>query len=641
MKIRLLCLAAAGLILLSAQEAPLIRTETRVVLVDAVAVNKKGEFVRDLTAKDFRLWEDNKEQKISGFSLESAGVSPERSNKHYIAMLFDTSTGGQTSQVTMRQEATHFIDAFSSPDRYMAVINYGSDLQITQNFTADSDRLRKALGAVQSTAISNAGLFRDGARNTATSTLGMDVDTSPYRNFLAAVETLANSLAVIKGRKALIVFSGGAPFTPDITNSVKAAVAACNRANVAIYAVSGNTGGNADHLMVRTNNRRMSQDELRQLTQPADNDQNLLGVLAEGTGGILFSTTNDLAASLGKVAMEQDGYYLISYTPSVDSPENSCHELNLKVDRDDVKLRSRKSYCTAKPADPLSGKAAGQELEAKAAAGAGNIKASMQLPWFYARPNVAEVKLVMDFVPSTTKFRKEKGKLHGEFDLAGVATRADGSVAARFSDTVKLEFDDNKEANEFLKTPYRYVNQFKIGPGKYSFRLAFTSGGESFGKLDEPLTIEPWNGQTLGASGLALSRQIKPAADLAGDLDASLLEGDRPLVAKNREVVPAGAAEFAAGEPAFLYFEAYEPLLASSKTPVLVGVRLHVFDAASHRQKYDGGVKTIGSFERPGNPVIPVLTSLPNLPAGNYQVEVTVMRQTGEPVVRTAALRIR
>ncbi len=627
--------AAAGVILLSAQEETLIHTETRVVLVDAVAVNRKGEFVRDLTQKDFRLWEDGKEQKISAFSLESAGVSPDRSNKHYIAMLFDTATAGQTSQVAMRQEATHFIDSFTSPDRYMAVINYGRGIQITQNFTADPDRLRKALSVVQSTAVNNAGLFRDGARNTNTSTLGMDVDTSPYRNFLAAVEGMANSLAVIKGRKALVLFSGGAPFTPEITDSVKAAVAACNKANVAIYAVSGNTSGNADQLMVRTNNSRLSQADIRQMTQ-TNNDQNLLGALAEGTGGLLFSTTNDLAASLGKVAMEQDQYYLISYTPSLDSPENSCHELNLKVDRGDVELRSRKSYCTAKPVDPLSGKPAGQELEAKAAAGDGNINASMQLPWFYTKPNiagsnVAEVKLVMDFLPSATKFQKEKGKLRGEFDLAGVATKADGSVAAHFSDMVKLEFDSQKEANEFLKTPYHYVNQFKIGPGQYSFRLAFTSGGESFGKIEMPLSIDPWTGQTLGASGLALSHDTRPAADLAGDLDSSLLEGDRPLMAKNTEVIPAGASQFAKGEPVYLYFEAYEPRLAASKTPVPVGVRVRVLDAATHQQKYDAGIKSVGSFERPGNPVVPVVTSIPNLPPGHYEVEVSVMRETGTP----------
>ena len=33
-----------------------IRTETRVVLVDAVVTDKKGGYVRDLTKKDFKVW---------------------------------------------------------------------------------------------------------------------------------------------------------------------------------------------------------------------------------------------------------------------------------------------------------------------------------------------------------------------------------------------------------------------------------------------------------------------------------------------------------------------------------------------------------------------------------------------------------
>ena len=62
-----------------AQDAgPVIRTESREVLVDAVAVDKKGKFATDLTEKDFRVWEDGREQQINGFSLESSGVTAER-----------------------------------------------------------------------------------------------------------------------------------------------------------------------------------------------------------------------------------------------------------------------------------------------------------------------------------------------------------------------------------------------------------------------------------------------------------------------------------------------------------------------------------------------------------------------------------
>src|SRR5271157_5346213 len=53
-----------------------IRVETRLVLVDSVVTDKKGNYVRDLTAKEFKVWEDNKEQAITTFSFE--GIPPRR-----------------------------------------------------------------------------------------------------------------------------------------------------------------------------------------------------------------------------------------------------------------------------------------------------------------------------------------------------------------------------------------------------------------------------------------------------------------------------------------------------------------------------------------------------------------------------------
>ena len=46
------------------QSSSVIRAETRLVLVDTVVTDKKGNYVRDLAMKDFRVWEDNKEQQI-------------------------------------------------------------------------------------------------------------------------------------------------------------------------------------------------------------------------------------------------------------------------------------------------------------------------------------------------------------------------------------------------------------------------------------------------------------------------------------------------------------------------------------------------------------------------------------------------
>ena len=155
----------------------------------------------------------------------------------------------------------------------------------------------------------------------------------------------------------------------------------------------------------------------------------------------------------------------------------------------------------------------------------------MQLPWFYSAPNVARVNLAMDFNPSSMKFQKDKGKFHAEIDLAGVAWKADGTAAARVSDAVKLDFDTQLQVDAFLKTPYHYENQFEIAPGQYTFRMAFSSdasGAHDFGKAELPLNIDRWDGQTLSMSGIALSHDAHPAADLAAGLDVDLLEGMRP-----------------------------------------------------------------------------------------------------------------
>jgi len=69
-----------------------------------------------------------------------------------------------------------------------------------------------------------------------------------------------------------------------------------------------------------------------------------------------------------------------------------------------------------------------------------------------------------------------------------------------------------------------------------------------------------------------------------------------------------------------------------------VGVRVRVLGRASGQQKQDTGYRSAAIYERAGNPVIPIVSTLPaaNLPPGAYRLEVSVVRQTGAPVVRSA-----
>src|SRR6202008_1102597 len=109
---------------------------------------------------------------------------------------------------------------------------------------------------------------------------------------------------------------------------------------------------------------------------------------------------------------------------------------------------------------PLEGKPVEKQMEAQAGGqAAGTIHASMQAPYFYAGPNVARVNLSMEIPGGAVVFNKDKGKYHANVNILGIAYKPDGSVGARFSDTVSLDMEKD-EGKEFSKQPYKYQNQF-------------------------------------------------------------------------------------------------------------------------------------------------------------------------------------
>src|SRR6185369_9191678 len=155
----------------------------------------------------------------------------------------------------------------------------------------------------------------------------------------------------------------------------------------------------------------------------------------------------------------------------------------------------------------------------------------MAVPYFYTSADTARVNVAIELPAKDIKFEKVKGKMHSEFNVLGIVYRQNANVAARFSDTVKLDFEDKKEIEKFAEKQYHYENQFDVSSGQYTLKVAFSSGGESFGKLETPLNIDPYDGQMFMVSALALSNNFHKVADVEANMDAALLEGRAPLVA--------------------------------------------------------------------------------------------------------------
>lgn len=373
-------------------------------------------------------------------------------------------------------------------------------------------------------------------------------------------------------------------------------------------------------------------------------NQNIMFMLASGTGGFVIHETNDLLGGMQKIGKEQDEYYLLGYTPP-DSPEGSCHTLKVKVDRGGTEVRFRTGYCNSKTQDELAGSSDEKSLEIRAAAAApGNVSASMQVPYFYTAPNVARVNVAMEIATDKIKFEKEKGKYHAVVNILGLAYLPGGSVGARFSDALKIDFDDKKEMENFKKEPMHYENQFEVASGKYNLKVVFTSGGDSFGKIEMPLDVASYDTKQFSMGTLALSKEIHRASDLGTGLDALLLEDRVPLIANGMQIVPAGSNQFKKGDLVAFYTELYEPLMmtATKTTLPVVAFDMRILDAKSGAQKLDTGLVRVDLPAQTGSPTIPLGAKIPtdSLTPGDYQVEIKAVDSGGKQFIRTAEIQL-
>jgi VWFA-related protein len=733
-----------------AAEVPVIRAETRLVLVDTVVTDKKGDYVRDLAQKDFKVWEDGKEQPITSFSFEDSANSA-NPQPHYMVLFFDNSTMDMGDQARARDAAAKFIDANAGPGHLIAIADFGGSVHISQNFTADAERLKQVVIGMKGSSVSPnapppvlvASLSTPSA---APSLVNAEADYG-VQTVLLALRSLAKSLSTVPGRKTLVMLTSGFPMNVEYQAELTAVIDTCNKSNVAIYPIDvrglvapdmtgphsrlvlpsihsasgpllpaalhyssrpnrpflrlaafaepvesaqhgvgggggggGSGGGGGGHGGGGTtggggtgtggtgtggtgtggggktgggtttgtgggkssggvamppgynSNPNNLYNQSRMIIPPfppsATDNQQVLYQLADGTGGFVILNTNDLLGGLERIAKDQNQYYLLGYKPAI-SAEGSCHTLKVKVERGGTTVRARSGYCNARPADLLAGNPIEADLETRAEGEMkGNVNAVMQAPFFYTAPGMAQVHLAVEIPSAALKFEKVKGKQHATLNILGIAYTPDQHIAARFSDSVNLDFDGKKEVEEFQKLPFHYENQFGVASGEYKLRVAFSSGNESFGKLETPLSIDPYKSQDFSMSAVALSNNVRRAADVSSDLDSELLEDRTPLLVQGFQMSPAASYHFKKTDIVGIYAEIYEPRLKDPNPPD-VTYELTVVERSSGQEKLHAGQKTPNG--KTGNPVIPLGLKLPValLNPGEYRLQLRALDSAG------------
>lgn len=139
---------------------------------------------------------------------------------------------------------------------------------------------------------------------------------------------------------------------------------------------------------------------------------------------------------LKKVPFVTTEYHILGYVPR--DEKAGCHSIRVEVSRPNLLVFARDEYCTGQsPSDPLLGTHRGKELERILASDKrGKIRLSLQTSSFHVGENRSRVDVCLRF-PGNDLYRKwdpSTWTLYARIGVMGVIRRADGTVAARFSD---------------------------------------------------------------------------------------------------------------------------------------------------------------------------------------------------------------
>jgi VWFA-related protein len=178
-----------------------------------------------------------------------------------------------------------------------------------------------------------------------------------------ALLAIVSAMKAIPGRKSVVFFSEGLSITSNVQSRFTSVIAAANRANVSVYPMDA-AGLRVDSTLKETQEgvaaatqRRLSANPSRDqndrpMTEALEKNEQLLradphsglGQLAEQTGGFLIANSNNLAEGFGRIDTDMRHYYVLTYVPKNTNFDGKFRELDVKVKRSGVRVRSRKGY---------------------------------------------------------------------------------------------------------------------------------------------------------------------------------------------------------------------------------------------------------------------------------------------------------
>ncbi len=310
-----------------------IRVETNLTNIFFTAAYSNKRFVNDLKKEDIRVLEDGQAQEV--FTFQQNTDLPLS-----IAILIDTSASEERTLPDEKAAARAFLEAVMRPARdEAAIVSFTGDVTLEQGFTANLERLRRAIERVEF--VPPSGYIGGGV------VVGTTPPISDQNQMMAgstalwdAIWASSNELLSISAedtRRAIILLTDGV----DTISQVKMheAIERAQKADALIYAI-----GIGD-------------------AYQGGVDTGSLKKVAEKTGGRAFfpRSETELRAAFELIQRDLREQYLVAYSPSNKSRDGSYRVIRIEVV--DPELRKQNLKLNYRPG--YFAKTGGQEIPTK------------------------------------------------------------------------------------------------------------------------------------------------------------------------------------------------------------------------------------------------------------------------------------
>jgi VWFA-related protein len=375
--------------------------DVRVIGIDVVVTDKKGKTVTGLTKDDFQLFENGVEKTISNFyeiegktaaqavtvPLPGAAVTPapkrdiDEQLRRRIILYIDNLSLAPFNRNRVFKQMKDFVKDVMRPGDEAMVATYNRSLKVRAPFTRDPVQIQQTLDAIageSALGTANTSEFKDimGRIRDEKSYDDAIADARSYassvehdlRQGVESINGLLTTLAGVEGKKILILTSEGFQIQPgrevftlidevardkgwqsssmleamtfNSGSLIESIARTANANNITLYTIhagglaAGGEGMSADNQQAISYN--VSSAALSNTTES-------LQMMAELTGGLATTRTNNFAGAFKNIERDLDSYYSLGYRAGTERVDRQ-RSLEVRVKNKNLVVRSRQTF---------------------------------------------------------------------------------------------------------------------------------------------------------------------------------------------------------------------------------------------------------------------------------------------------------